>query len=111
VDGVSVENSDVLARIDHLRTVPAAVRFLSCEPLIGSLVDINLTGIHWVIVGGESGPKARSMQSKWCMRFSVAAGKLRSPFSSNSGGGVRKDLTGRTLEGKVYDEMPARIAA
>jgi len=91
--------------------VPAAVRFLSCEPLIGSLVDINLTGIHWVIVGGESGPKARSMQSKWVHEILGSCREAKVPFFFKQWGGVRKDLTGRTLEGKVYDEMPARIAA
>ena len=63
--GVSVENADALARIDHLREVPAAVRFLSCEPLLGPLDGIDLTGIGWVIAGGESGPRYRPMQLAW----------------------------------------------
>jgi len=109
--GVSVENSVVLNRIDDLRTVPAAVRFLSCEPLIGSLAGIDLSGIHWVIVGGESGPLARPMKIEWVREIFRACRKADVPFFFKQWGGVRKDLTGRQLGGRTYDEMPARIAA
>ena len=82
--GVSVEDNRVLHRIDDLREVPAAVRFLSCEPLIGSLADINLRGIHWVIVGGESGPHARPMNVQWvCESFERVANKKCRSSSSN----------------------------
>jgi len=109
--GVSVENSAVLNRIDDLRTVPAAVRFLSCEPLIGSLAEINLSGIHWVIVGGESGFGARPIKIQWVREIFRACRKARVPFFFKQWGGVRKDLTGRQLGGRTYDEMPTRIAA
>ena len=109
--GVSVENSAVFSRIDELRTVPAAVRFLSCEPLIGSLGGINLRDIHWVIVGGESGFGARSMNIKWVREIYAACRRYKVPFFFKQWGGVRKDLTGRLLGGKTYDEMPPRIAA
>ena len=109
--GVSVEDSRVFHRIDDLRKVPAAVRFLSCEPLIGSLADINLHGIHWVIVGGESGPRSRLMNIQWVREIFRACRKQKVPFFFKQWGGVRKDLTGRLLGGRTYDEMPVTLAA
>jgi protein gp37 len=109
--GVSVENAAVLHRVDDLRIVPAAVRFLSCEPLIGSLATIDLRGIHWVIVGGESGPGARAIKIEWVREIYRACRKQKVPFFFKQWGGVRKDLTGRLLGGKTYDEMPERVAA
>jgi len=109
--GVSVEDSRVLSRVDDLRKVPAAVRFLSCEPLIGSLVEVDLRGIHWVIVGGESGPRARPMKVEWVHEIFRACRRQNVPFFFKQWGGVRKDLTGRLLRGRTYDEMPVRAAA
>ena len=109
--GVSVENAAVLSRIDDLRIVPAAVRFLSCEPLIGSLAGIDLDGIHWIIVGGESGPHSRSMNIEWVREIFRECRKQKVPFFFKQWGGVRKDLTGRLLGGRTYDEMPERVAA
>jgi protein gp37 len=109
--GVSVENAAVLSRVDDLRAVPAEIRFLSCEPLIGALAGIDLYDIHWVIVGGESGPRARPMKIEWVYEIFRACRKQRVPFFFKQWGGVRKDLTGRLLRGKTYDEMPLRIAA
>jgi protein gp37 len=109
--GVSVEDSAALARVDHLRDVPAAVRFLSCEPLIGSLSRIKLRNIHWVIVGGESGPGARPMDPSWVFEIQRACRKQKVPFFFKQWGGVRKDLTGRLLGGETFDEMPDRVAA
>jgi protein gp37 len=109
--GVSVENAAVLSRVDDLRIVPAAVRFLSCEPLIGSLAGIDLRGIHWVIVGGESGPHSRSMNIEWVREIFRECRKQKVPFFFKQWGGVRKDLTGRLLGGRTYDEMPDRVAA
>ncbi len=104
--GVSVEDGRVIHRISDLAAVPAKVRFLSCEPLIGPLEDLPLHDIHWVIVGGESGPFARAMQAEWvdsihrqCIRSKVA-------FFFKQWGGVRKDKTGRELHGRTYDEKP-----
>lgn len=105
--GVSVENADALPRVDDLREVPAAVRFLSCEPLIGSLSDINLRGIHWVIVGGESGAGARPMKTSWVIEIQRACRAAGVPFFFKQWGGVRKDLTGRRLRGRTFDAMPA----
>jgi protein gp37 len=106
--GVSVEDARVAQRIDRLQEVPAKVRFLSLEPLIGPLENLPLDGISWVIVGGESGPRARSMKREWVnsiLRQCRAAGAA---FFFKQWGGVRKDLTGRRLNGTFYDEMPAR---
>ena len=93
------------------RKVPAAIRFLSCEPLIGSLAGIDLTDIHWVIVGGESGWGARPVKIEWIREIFKACRKQNVPFFFKQWGGVRKDLTGRLLRGRTYDEMPARVAA
>jgi protein gp37 len=109
--GVSVEDARVFRRIDDLRRVPAAVRFLSCEPLIGSLAGIDLDGIHWIIVGGESGPHSRSMNIEWVREIFRECRKQKVPFFFKQWGGVRKDLTGRLLGGRTYDEMPERVAA
>jgi protein gp37 len=104
--GVSVENADVLHRVDDLREVPAVVRFLSCEPLIGPLDGLDLTGIHWVIVGGESGPNSRPMETEWIRGIYKTCRKFKSAFFFKQWGGVRKDKTGRELNGRTYDEMP-----
>ena len=109
--GVSVENSRVVSRIDDLRKVPARVRFLSIEPLLGPLYDLNLTGIHWVIVGGESGPRARGMRPEWVEGIHRQCRRVSVPFFFKQWGGVRKDLTGRTLHDRTYDEMPAVLNA
>ena len=104
--GVSVEDARVIHRVADLQSIPAAVRFLSLEPLIGPLDDLPLGGIHWVIVGGESGPKARPMQKAWVTEIFRRCRTARVPFFFKQWGGVRKDLTGRELNGRIYDEMP-----
>lgn len=109
--GASVEDSRVFHRIDDLRHVPAAIRFRSCEPLIGSLARIDLRGIHWVIVGGESGPHSRSMEIEWVREIFRACRKHEVPFFFKQWGGIRKHLTGRLLGGRTYDEMPFATAA
>jgi len=109
--GVSVENAAVMHRIDDLRAVPAAVRFLSCEPLLGPMQDLSLESIHWVIVGGESGPHARPIDKAWVMGILRQCRQAGVPFFFKQWGGVRKDLTGRKLEGRTYDEMPYQSAA
>jgi protein gp37 len=105
--GVSVEDERVLRRIDDLRRVPAAVRFLSCEPLIGPLSSLDLTGIHWVIVGGESGPKARPMLEKWAQDIRLRCEEQDVAFFFKQWGGVRKDKFGREMNGRTYDAMPS----
>ncbi len=104
--GVSVEDDRVRGRIDALRRVPAAVRFLSLEPLIGPLPDLNLSGIHWVIVGGESGPGARPMQSEWVQDIRDQCLKASVPFFFKQWGGKNKKATGRTLDGRIHSDLP-----
>jgi protein gp37 len=104
--GVSVEHGCVMHRIFDLLKVPAAVRFLSCEPLIGPCENMPLEGIDWVIVGGESGPGSRSMQIDWVRSIHRQCRASGSAFFFKQWGGVRKDLTGRELKGRTYDEMP-----
>jgi protein gp37 len=106
--GVSVEDMRVTGRIDDLREVPAAVRFLSCEPLIGPLDGINLKNIHWVIVGGESGPNSRKMEPEWVRSIKRQCDSAEIAFFFKQWGGVRKDLTGRHLDGRIYDGFPKR---
>jgi protein gp37 len=86
--------------------VPAAIRFLSCEPLIGPLENLPLKDIDWVIVGGESGPRAREMKAAWVRSIRRQCRAQGTAFFFKQWGGVRKDLTGRLLDGRVYDEMP-----
>lgn len=104
--GVSVENDEVLHRIHDLQVVPAFVRFLSCEPLIGPLNSLPLENINWVIVGGESGPGARPMNQEWVKSIFRQCKNANVPFFFKQWGGVRKDLTGRELFGRTYDDMP-----
>jgi len=106
--GVSIEDARVLERAIHLTEVPAAVRFLSCEPLIGPLHDLPLNNIDWVIVGGESGPRARHIESSWVKSIRKQCRTHGVAFFFKQWGGVRKDLTGRVLDGRTYDEMPRR---
>lgn len=104
--GVSVEDIRVLNRIYDLQHVPAHIRFLSCEPLIGPLNNLPLEGIRWVIVGGESGPKARPMKEEWVQSILRQCHGSGIPFFFKQWGGVRKDLNGRELNGRTYDELP-----
>jgi protein gp37 len=107
--GVSVENADYLYRVEHLRTVNAAVRFLSLEPLLAPVPDLQLDGIHWVIVGGESGAGARPMQPEWVREIRDLCIASAVPFFFKQWGGVRKSAAGRTLDGRVWNEMPAGV--
>src|ERR1700691_3026429 len=104
--GVSVEDARLISRITDLAAVPAQVRFLSCEPLIGPLENLALEGIHWVIVGGESGPGARPMNPEWVESIHDQCQEAEVSFFFKQWGGVRKDMTGRLLNGRTYDEMP-----
>jgi protein gp37 len=109
--GVSVENRrHGSPRIAHLQEAPAAVRFLSVEPLLEDLGDLNLDGIRWVIVGGESGAGARPMDKAWVVSIRNQCRSARVPFFFKQWGGVRKGETGRLLDGRTYDEVPDRIA-
>lgn len=103
--GVSVENQKYVHRVDYLRRVPAKVRFLSCEPLLGPL-ELNLTDIHWVITGGESGPKHRPIKEEWVRSIRDQCQKEKIAFFHKQWGGVRPKSNGRVLDGKTWDEFP-----
>jgi protein gp37 len=105
--GVSVENrKHGLPRVDHLRAADVRLRFLSVEPLLEDLGILNLSGVHWVIVGGESGLGARPMRKEWVVSMRDQCRKARVPFFFKQWGGVHKSKTGRELDGKTYDEYP-----
>ena len=109
--GVSVENQSYTFRIDHLRRTGAMVKFLSLEPLLGPLPALNLEGIDWVIVGGESGPGARPMDPAWVLEIRDQCLDAGVPFFFKQWGGTRKKKAGRELEGRTWDEMPASASA
>ena len=104
--GVSVENQDYYPRINSLRRVPSQVRFLSLEPLLGPLGQINLSGIGWVIVGGESGPNARPLSPDWVRKIRDQCVTQNVAFHFKQWGGPNKKKTGRILDGKTWDELP-----
>ena len=105
--GVSVEDRrHGLPRIDQLRETPAAVRFLSVEPLLEDLGELDLSGIHWVIVGGESGPGARPMQLQWVVSVREQCRAAGVPFFFKQWGGVQKSKNGRHLDGRTWDDLP-----
>jgi protein gp37 len=104
--GVSVESADYAFRIDHLRRTHAHIKFLSLEPLLGPLSRLNLKGIDWVIVGGESGPGARRMDPAWVSEIRRQCEAAAVPFFFKQWGGVNKKRTGREMDGRTYDAMP-----
>jgi protein gp37 len=105
--GVTVENADCAYRIDHLRRTSAAVKFLSLEPLLGPLPHLNLEGIDWVVVGGESGPGARPVDPAWITDIRDQCLEAGVSFFFKQWGGVHKKRAGRLLEGRTWDQMPA----
>jgi len=105
--GASVEDRRVLDRLDAIRRVPAAVRFVSLEPLIGSVAEGDLTGINWAIVGGESGPRAREMKPEWVDEIEAMCRRSGTAFFFKQWGGKNKKAAGRLLRGRTYDELPA----
>lgn len=104
--GVSVEHNSVLDRVDDLRAVPASVRFLSCEPLLGPLDDLDLTEIDWVIAGGESGRNARPVSSEWIRSIRDSCNDAQVSFFFKQWGGRTPKAGGRTLDGRTWDEIP-----
>ena len=104
--GVSVETSKYLYRVAHLRQVPVAVRFLSFEPLLAPVGTIDLAGIHWVIVGGESGPGARPIKAEWVREIRDQCLAAGVPFFFKQWGGTQRKKGGRVLDGRIWDEMP-----
>ncbi|HWU87057.1 MAG TPA: phage Gp37/Gp68 family protein [Kofleriaceae bacterium] len=109
--GVSIESASYVSRIDELRKVDAAVRFLSIEPLLGPLPELDLDGIDWVIVGGESGAGARPMDASWVRSVRDQCQRDGVSFFFKQWGGVRKHRTGRVLDGRTWDEMPGRLGS
>ena len=107
--GVSVENQNQVARVGHLRSTAAAVKFLSIEPLIGPIHTLDLAGIDWVIVGGESGPGSRPIEEKWVIEIKRRCLEARVPFFFKQWGGFNKKKNGRQLQGRTWDEMPAIV--
>jgi protein gp37 len=104
--GTSIEDGRVLDRLNAIRHVPAAIRFVSLEPLIGSVAEGDLTGINWAIVGGESGPRAREMKPEWVDEIEAMCRRTGTAFFFKQWGGKNKKAAGRILNGKTYDEMP-----
>jgi protein gp37 len=104
--GTSIENAAVVHRVHHLRKTKAFVRFLSVEPLIGPIPRLPLTDIHWVIVGGESGPGSRPIDSGWVRQIRDRCLKMQVPFFFKQWGGTNKAKAGRELDGRTWDEMP-----
>jgi protein gp37 len=109
--GVSVESADYTWRIEHLRRVRTGIRFLSLEPLLGPIDALPLAGVHWVIVGGESGRRARPMDPAWVRSIRDRCRDAGVPFFFKQWGGVMKSRAGRELDGRTWDEMPKRLRA
>ena len=108
--GVSVENGDYTWRIDHLRRTPATIKFLSLEPLLGPLDNLDLSGIHWAIAGGESGPNARPLEPEWVRSIRDQCKTAGVAFHFKQWGGPNKKRTGRVLDGRTWDELPKNRA-
>jgi protein gp37 len=108
--GVSVENRDYIQRIDILRQTEAFVKFLSIEPLLGPIPELDLAGIDWIIVGGESGPGARPMKKEWVTEIRDQCLDAGVAFFFKQWGGTNKKRSGRRLEGRIWDEMPKAAA-
>ncbi len=104
--GVTVETTDYLYRIDHLRQTPAAIKFISFEPLLGPIPNLDLTGIDWVIVGGESGPGARPMKPEWAKDIRDQCLKAGVQFFFKQWGGINKKRNGRILDGRTWNDLP-----
>jgi protein gp37 len=104
--GTSVENADYLGRIDELRKIRAAIRFISFEPLLGSVAVADLSEIHWAIVGGESGPRSRPMPKEWVDEIEALCRESGTAFFFKQWGGVRKKASGRQYRDQTFDEMP-----
>ena len=109
--GTSVENLLVLHRVKSLRSVPAHSRFLSVEPLLGPIPRLPITGMHWIIVGGESGPRSRPMDPEWVRQIRDRCIEYDVPFFFKQWGGTNKKMTGRMLDGRTWDEMPVDLPA
>lgn len=108
--GISVENQDYTYRIEHLAQTNAHIKFLSLEPLLGPLFALNLSGIDWVIVGGESGPGARPMLEEWIIDIRDQCLATNTPFFFKQWGGINKKKNGRLLQNKIWNQMPEKFS-
>lgn len=104
--GVTVEEDKYIHRVDDLREIPASIKFVSLEPLLGPIPSLSLEGIDWIIVGGESGPRARPLDVDWVLEIKEKCQKANVPFFFKQWGGINKKKAGRFLEGRVWDQMP-----
>ncbi|GAH52983.1 unnamed protein product, partial [marine sediment metagenome] len=109
--GVSVENMDYTFRVDHLCQTGARIKFLSIEPLLGPIPNLDLREIHWVIVGGESGPKARPIKEDWVVEIRDQCLAASVPFFFKQWGGLNKKRAGRLLQGRVWDGLPEQVSS
>ena len=108
--GVSVEDESQVERVEHLRKVPAAVRFVSAEPLLGPLTKLDLSGIHWLIVGGESGPRARPIAAEWVRQLRDRCVAMNVAFFFKQWGGRTPKAGGRLLDGRTWDDLPVQVS-
>ncbi len=108
--GTSIEDARVLGRLEALRSTPAVVRFVSFEPLLGPVGAVDLSGVHWAIVGGESGPRARPMEESWVTEIHDRCALYRTAFFFKQWGGRNKKAAGRTLKGREWNELPETIS-
>jgi len=109
--GVTVETNDYIFRIDDLRKTKARIKFLSLEPLLGPLPDLDLSDIDWVIVGGESGPKARIIEKSWVIDIREKCSEAKVPFFFKQWGGTNRKKTGRLLDGRMWNEYPRNFVS
>jgi protein gp37 len=107
--GVTVEDNNHISRIEHLQGTAASVKFLSLEPLLGPLPNLHLNGIDWVIVGGESGPRARPIEKEWVVNIKNQCLNTEVPFFFKQWGGTNKKKAGRELDGRIWSETPALL--
>jgi protein gp37 len=108
--GVTIENASYTFRADHLRHTQARIKFLSLEPLLGPIPNLDLGGIDWVIVGGESGPQSRTLRKDWVIEIRDQCLSARVPFFFKQWGGINRKKAGRLLQGRIWDEMPKQIS-
>ena len=104
--GVTVEHESVNTRLEHIKQIETKVKFLSCEPLVGSLKNLDFTGMDWIVVGGESGPKSRSLKEEWVLEIRNQCEGKKIKFFFKQWGGPNKNKNGKLLQGKIYNEMP-----
>lgn len=104
--GVTIEHESVKTRLEHIKQIEAKVKFISCEPLVGSLKNLDFTGMDWIVVGGESGPKSRPLKEEWVLEIRNQCEGKKIKFFFKQWGGLNKNKNGKLLQGKIYNEIP-----